>query len=335
MMKRRLGRSGIQVSALGLGCMEIGGKMVDGEGYLLDHSQKAEQPVFFLGNVDDGESIHAIQYALDSGVNFFDTAPAYGAGHSERLLSQALAGRRDQAVIATKFGKLICEVDHRFGRYPNARELIKNIRKECEDSLHRLGTDYIDLYQYHQMDYPLIEFSDEVITILENLVAEGKIRFYGWSTDDPQCARVFAQGSHCTAIQHNLSVIWDAPEMLDICNEFDLASIARGILGMGFLTGKYTRENYTSLLSNDDFRLRDITSFLASLNKLDKVRDILTGSGRTLPQGAAAWVWARSERTIPIPGFRTFAQIEENIHSFQFGSLTAQQMEQIETLLSR
>jgi aryl-alcohol dehydrogenase-like predicted oxidoreductase len=94
---------------------------------------------------------------------------------------------------------------------------------------------------------------------------------------------------------------------LSLCDEFDQASIARGILGMGFLTGKYTAKNYRSLLSHDDYRLRAGSYFLSLLANLDKVRDILTSNGRTVAQGALAWVWARSERTIPIPGFRTLA----------------------------
>lgn len=336
MFKRRLGRSNIEISALGLGCMEIGGRMKDNEGFLLDSSQKEKQPMFVLGDVDDDASIRAIQFALDAGINFFDTAPAYGAGHSERLLGRALAGKRYKAVIATKFGKPIDEANNWFGRYTNAREVIQNIRRECEDSLQRLGTDYVDLYQYHQMDYSLVEFVDEVIEILETLVIEGKVRFYGWSTDDPECARVFAQGPHCTALQHSLNVIRDAPELLRICDEFDQASIARGILGMGFLTGKYTAENYKSLLSAEDFRLRGDSSFLIPLfNKLDKVRNILTSNGRTLAQGALAWVWARSGRTIPIPGFRSFSQVKENINAFNFGPLTPERMEQIEGLLER
>jgi aryl-alcohol dehydrogenase-like predicted oxidoreductase len=160
MMKRRLGWSEIEVSVLGLGCMEIGGKMIDREGFLLDNSAKDKESMFFLGNVDDEQSIRTLQYALDMGVNFFDTAPAYGAGHSERVLGRAFAGKRDKVVIATKFGKLINEEENWFGRYPSERELIKNIPKECEESLRRLGTDYIDLYQFHQMDFDLIGYEE-------------------------------------------------------------------------------------------------------------------------------------------------------------------------------
>jgi aryl-alcohol dehydrogenase-like predicted oxidoreductase len=332
MFKRKLGRSGIEVNALGLGCMEIGGRMKDNESF---PSVKENQPMFYLGDVNDDESIRTIHCALDAEINFFDTAPAYGAGHSESVLGRALGGRRDKAVIATKFGKPIDEADNRFGRYKSAREIINNIHKECEDSLRRLRTDTIDLYQFHQLDLKLDDFAEEVIQILEGLVSVGKIRWYGWSTDDPACAQIFARGDHCTAIQHNLNLIEDAPVQLSLCDEFDQVSIARGILGMGFLTGKYTVENYQSLLSADDYRLRAGSYFLSLLGNLENVRDVLTSNGRTVAQGAIAWVWARSERTLPIPGFRTLSQVEENIRAFDFGSLTISQMEEIEILLGR
>ena len=335
MLRRRLGRSDIEVSALGLGCMEIGGMMKDDEQYHLTESVQGKPPVFFLGAVDDEQSIRTVQYAIDMGINLFDTAPAYGAGHSERILGRAVAGNRQKVVIATKFGKLIDEQENRFGRYPDARRLIDNIRKECEDSLRRLGTDYIDLYQYHQMDYPLAEYAAEVIEILESLVSSGKIRWYGWSTENPVLARIFTQGPHCTAIQHNLNLVEDTPELLSICEEFDQASIARGILGMGFLTGKYTVDNYRSLLSPNDFRLREDSYFITLIQKLESFRHILTRDGRTLAQGALAWVWARSPRTIPIPGFRTLAQVEDNIEAIDFGPLAPEQMVEIDRLLGR
>jgi aryl-alcohol dehydrogenase-like predicted oxidoreductase len=238
-------------------------------------------------------------------------------------------------VIATKFGKPIDEKGNWFGRYSNRKDLIRNICSECEASLKRLGTDYIDLYQYHQLELNLLEYADEVIDILERLVAEGKIRYYGWSTGDLECIRVFVQGEHYTATQHNYNVLKDAPEQLGICDEMDLASIARGILGMGFLTGKYTAENYTSLLAKDDYRHRVASSYVPLLDKLDKVREILTSEGRTIPQGALAWIWARSSRSIPIPGFRTFEQVRENIEAIEYGPLTSEQMQQIDVLLER
>lgn len=204
MKKRQLGKSGIEVSLLGLGCQEIGGPMTR-------HQDKDDW--FFLGEVDDDESIRILHYALEMGVNFFDTAPAYGAGHSEYLLGQAFAGRRDKVVISTKFGKWVNEEKNWYGRYANHNEVVKNLRQECEESLRRLNTDYIDVYQFHLINFPLDQ-ADEARVVLEDLVAEGKIRFYGWSTDDPERSRFIAQGEHCTAIQHYLNVLDDAPELL-------------------------------------------------------------------------------------------------------------------------
>lgn len=172
MKKRRLGRSTIEVSALGLGCMEIGGRMKDHEQPLINNSEQ----YFRLGEVDDQQSIQAIHAALDAGISLFDTAPAYGAGHSERVLGRALSEKRQHAVIATKFGKFIDEQDNVFGCYPNERAIVDNIRHECEESLKRLQTDYIDIYQFHEQgDYTLLAYADEVIDILESLVSEGKI----------------------------------------------------------------------------------------------------------------------------------------------------------------
>jgi len=142
-------------------------------------------------------------------------------------------------------------------------------------------------------------------------VSQGKIRSYGWSTDDPERERRFAQGKHCAAIQHVLNVARDTPEMLALCEEFDQASINRDPLDMGILTGKFNPD--TTFPEDDihhgwDFgegRIADI------LNQLSDVKDILTSVGRTLTQGALTWIWARSDRTIPIPGFKSIKQVEE------------------------
>ena len=338
MMKRRLGRSNIEVCALGFGCMEIGGRMKDHERPPVKGSTHDTDQYFFLGEVNDQESIRAIHAALDRGISLFDTAPAYGAGHSERVLGKALSEKRQEAVIATKFGKFIDEQQNIFGRYPNERVLVDNIRSECEDSLVRLRTDYIDIYQFHQEgDYTLLAYADEVIDILESLVSEGKIRFYGWSTGDPACARVFARGTHCTAIQHSLSLLKDAPELLEICTTYDQGSISRGVLAMGILSGKYTRENYKTLLAPDDYRLRDSagTRLLHNLEQLDKIKHVLTSDGRTIPQGALAWNWARSDRTIPIVGFRRLSQIPENSKALEYGPLNNDQMNEIDKILER
>jgi aryl-alcohol dehydrogenase-like predicted oxidoreductase len=305
-----------------MGCWAIGGlwQWLDGPGG--------------WGEVDDEESIRAIHAALANGINFFDTAANYGAGHSEHILGKALAGKRDQAVIATKFGFNVDEAGKRVRYHENAADVISNLRTECEGSLRRLGTDYIDLYQLHVWDYPL-DLAVEVRETLEALVREGKIRSYGWSTDSVEAARVFAEGEHCAAIQHDLNVVRDAPEMLALCQEQNLASVNRSPLARGALTGKYSKE---TVFAQNDVR-RDPwsieTFFTPSLEKLDALRGILTSGGRTLAQGALAWIWARSEKTVPIPGIRTVAQAEENAGAMRLGPLTAEQMQQIDALLGR
>jgi aryl-alcohol dehydrogenase-like predicted oxidoreductase len=192
----------------------------------------------------------------------------------------------------------------------------------------------IDLYQLHVWDYPL-EKVPAMVDLLESLVADGKIRSYGWSTDSVEGARLFAQGKHCVAIQHDLNVILDAPEMLALCEELNLASINRSVLARGALSGKYTRDTVfpQNDVRNDEWS-RD-HFFVPTLSQLDGIRAILTSNGRSLVQGALAWAWARSGKTIPIPGFKTVAQVQENARAMEFGPLTAEQMKEIDTLLER
>jgi aryl-alcohol dehydrogenase-like predicted oxidoreductase len=305
---------------MGLGCWAIGGTWywLDGPGG--------------WGDIDDNESVRAIHAALDLGINFFDTAANYGAGHSERILARALEGKRDKAVIATKFGFNVNEAEKRVTFRTDDHLL--HVRQECEDSLRRLNTDVIDLYQLHVWDYP-IEKVSAMVDLLESLVSAGKIRYYGWSTDSVENARAFAKGKHCVAIQHDLNVVLDTPEMLAACEELNLASVNRSPLARGALSGKYSKSTAfpqndvrTDAWSKDHF-------FAPTLDQLDKIGAILTSNGRTLVQGALAWIWARSEKTIPIPGFKTVAQVEENAKAMQFGPLTAEQMKEINSLLGR
>ncbi len=314
---KSLGRSGIAVSALGLGCWAIGGR-----GW---------------GEVSDDESVAALRRGLELGVNFFDTADVYGLGRSERVLARALEGRRQDAVIATKFGYSFDESSQEESG-PNASP--DYIKKACEDSLRRLNTDYIDLYQFHINEYDPAQ-AGEVRDTLETLVAEGKIRAYGWSTDFPAGARVFAEGPNCTAIQVNMNALEDAPEIIAVCEEFNLASINRGPLAMGLLTGKF---NADSRLPAGDIRSENIDwlKYFKDgkpnpewLAKLDAIRDILTSGGRTPTQGALAWLWARTPQNVPIPGVKTVAQAEENCGAMQFGPLTPEQMGEIDGLLGR
>lgn len=321
MFTRRLGKSGIQVSALGMGCWAIGGPWWWSDGRTMGWS-----------TVNDDESIRAIHAGLDMGVNFFDTAANYGAGHSERILEHALAGRRDKVVIATKFGHIINEETKIVDDDDDV--LLDNIHQDCENSLRRLNTDYIDLYQLHAGNYDP-EKAPAVRDVLEELVAEGKIRAYGWSTDYVDRARVFAEGEHCASIQFSLSVFHDNPEMRALCDEFDTGSINKKPLSSGILTGKFTIE---STFPEDDFRrMLDFQEerYAKLLWQVDELREVLTSDGRTLAQGALAWIWARSERAIPIPGFKTVAQVEENAGAMEFGPLSQEQMQEVERILER
>lgn len=318
MLKRKLGRSGIEISAMGLGCWAIGGPF-----------WKNGEPVGW-GNVNDRESINAIHRALEMGITFFDTAAVYGCGHSEQVLGQALATRREKVIIATKFGQVFNEETRLVTGYDTSPEAIV---KECENSLKRLNTDYIDIYQCHVKDVN----KEDAVTVretLEKLVADGKIRFYGWSTDDAERARIFAQGAHCTAIQQRLNIFEGDDETLAVCEQFNLASINRSPLGMGLLTGKFTID---TPIPSDDVRSRRPTfkeNRANELEKLSKIKVVLTANGRTLAQGALGWLWARSTQTIPIPGFKTISQVEENIRATDFGPVTHEQMKQIERLLT-
>jgi aryl-alcohol dehydrogenase-like predicted oxidoreductase len=325
-MNRTLGRSGIEVSALGMGCWAIGGPFWAGE-----------TPQGW-GNVDDEESIRAIHAALDRGVNFFDTANVYGAGHSERVLGKAIAGRRSQVVIATKFNAVFDETTRQVTGSDVSPE---GIRKACEDSLRRLNSDTIDLYQFHDNGYPA-EKAGPIRDTLGKLVKSGKIRAYGWSTDFVDRAEAFAQGSKCTAIQLQLNVLDDNPAMIALCEKHNLAAINRGPLAMGLLTGKYTP---ATKISDDDVRgvkspgwmkyFKDGKPDSEWICMREAVLEILTSKGRSVAQGALAWNWARSPLTIPIPGFRTVKQVEENAGALEFGPLTQEQMRQISHILNR
>ena len=319
MQKRKLGRSGIEVSPMGVGCWAIGGPW----------NFRGEAAGW--GEVDDRQSIQAIHRALEMGVTFFDTAANYGCGHSERILGQALGDRRHKVVVATKFGFV---VDEQAKAVEDSGDPIQRIREECEQSLRRLGRDYIDLYQLHVWDLDF-ERAIEVREVLEDLVTEGKIRTYGWSTDDPERAKVFAEGRNCSAVQHVLNIVHDAPEVLKVCEEADLASINRTPLLMGVLTGKF---NADSTFPENDVRhelnFREGVG-VRRLQQIEALRGILTHGGRSLAQAALGWIWARSGRTIPIPGFKNVLQVEENLGAMAFGPLSEDQMREIEAILGR
>jgi aryl-alcohol dehydrogenase-like predicted oxidoreductase len=218
-MSRVLGRSGIEVSEVGFGCWAIGGPYTD--------STSGGIPVGW-GEVDEAESAAALRRAYEVGITFFDTADVYGGGHSERVVGRALAGHRDEVVIATKFGNTFDA-----GRRTMTGQDVSAayVRRACEESLRRLGTDRIDLYQLYLGRLPVAR-AQEVAGTLEDLAGDGMIRSYGWSTDDPERAASFARGPHCAAVQHELNVLADAPAMLEVCDAWDIARIDRQPLAM-------------------------------------------------------------------------------------------------------
>lgn len=328
-MKRLLGRSGIEVGAVGMGCWAIGG------------------PWTFLGGpggwgeVDDRESMRAIAAALDGGANLFDTAANYGAGRSERVLGAALAGRRHRAVIATKFGY---RVDERkgavstYGPSESESDVAPRIRADLEASLRRLGTDYVDIYLLHVWGLSL-DRAMECVPVLEALASEGKIRTYGWSTDRADAIGAFASSPRCGVVEQQLSVMDRKSEVLDLCGALGLGSLDRGPLAMGVLTGKYGAD---ARFGEDDFRrnaswhpaFRNGSPSPEWLAALDSIRQILTSGGRTLAQGALAGIWAMSPLAVPIPGFRTVAQAAENCRAMEFGPLSADELADLRRILA-
>jgi aryl-alcohol dehydrogenase-like predicted oxidoreductase len=324
MERRKLGKSGVEVSAMGLGCWAIGGPWeFDG------------RPAGW-GGVDDEESVRAIRRALELGVTFFDTADVYGCGHSERVLGRALEGRRDEAVIATKFGLLFDETT-RTGSGADAGP--EYVRKACEGSLLRLRTDHIDVYQLHAGAEDAAS-AEGVVQTLEELVSEGKILAYGTSVDAPEVVRVFAKGEHCVAAQTQINVFGADDEVLKICEEKGLAVVARSPLAMGLLTGKYAPGKNVPPVGDvrrdtPHWDYFDAGAMEGWTQKLEAVRQALTEGGRTLAQGSLAWIWAYSDVAIPIPGFKTVSQVEENAGAMRLGSHSEEAMASIDRTLGR
>jgi aryl-alcohol dehydrogenase-like predicted oxidoreductase len=323
MEKRVLGRSGIEVSALGFGCWPIGGEIHVG-----DRSAG-------WGAVDDEESVRAIHLAMDRGVTFFDTGDVYG--RSEEILGRAFAGRRHRVVIATKFGNVYDRERHTI----TGTDLsTMHLRRALEGSHKRLRTDVIDLYQLHVGDCPP-EVATELREELEHLVGLGKIRAYGWSTDILDNIALFNKGPNCAACQHHLNVLEGSRELVSYTAENGLASVLRGPLAMGLLSGRYTASS--DPLPDSDVRgaghewvhnkFPGGRPDTVLLNRIEAIRDILTSDGRTLVQGALAWLWGLGGHTIPIPGFKGLKQAEENAGALEFGALTASQLAEIDALV--
>jgi aryl-alcohol dehydrogenase-like predicted oxidoreductase len=323
MRLKKLGNSGIEVSPMGLGCWAIGGLF-----------RLFGEPDGW-GEVDDAESVRAVRRAVELGVTLFDTADAYGTGHSEEVLGEALEGVRESVVIATKGGY----VHDREKREVYGEDTSPAyIRGALEASLKRLGTDYVDVYQVHNGDVPE-ENIGPLFHELDKLKAEGKIRAYGWSTYGAANVGTFASKTKGAVIQTKANIFTYDGAAHTACERNGLACLCNTPLGMGFLSGKFTAD---TRFGPDDVRSSAFgwTEYFKNgkpkpefLRRMSAIREVLQSGGRTAAQGALGWLWAKSFVNIPIPGFKTLKQAEENARAMAFGPLDNAQMAQIETLL--
>lgn len=324
-MTRKLGKSGIEVSALGLGCWPIGGAWTAEDGVT---------PLGY-GEMDDNESIRALLAAVDNGINFFDTSNVYGCGHSEKVMGEAFKGIRDKVVIASKFSTVIDEEKRIPIGVDNSPE---GIIKQCEGSLRRLGTDYLDLYLFHDWGYPA-EDAEPVRETLEKLVKEGKIKSYGWSTDLLPSLQAFNKNDLNSAAEIAFNVFEGNKDILKYCEDNNIAAMARSPLAMGILSDKY---DVNSVITGKDIRTTD-TEWMAFfqngkptaefIKKRDAVKEILTSSGRSVVQGSLAYLWGKSDNLIPIPGFKNSKQAIENAKAMEFGPLSSEQVDEIDKLV--
>ena len=288
MPQRRLGRSDVVVSALGLGCMGMSE---------------------FYGSTDDDESIATIHRAIDRGINFIDTADMYGLGRNEVLVGRALRGRRQEVVLATKFGNV---------RSPDGKFLGVNGRPEyvqqcCEASLRRLGVEQIDLYYQHRVDsdVPI----EETVGAMAQLVQQGKVRFLGLSEAAPATVRRAAKVHPIAALQSEYS-LWTRdpePEILPACHELGIGFVAYSPLGRGFLTGKFSN---TQKLAANDYR-RFAPRFQAenlkqNLTLVERIQMIAAEKGCTAAQLALAWVLAQGTDIVAIAGTKRRTYLDEN-----------------------
>lgn len=306
MIKRKLGKSNLVASIIGLGCMGMS------EWY---------------GPTNDEESIATIHTALNNGLNFFDTADVYGNGHNEILVGKALKERRNEAVIATKFGFLPNEAGIS-GRPEYAKSA-------CDASLKRLGIDSIDLYYLHRID-PNVPV-EESVGAMADLVKEGKVKYIGLSEASAESIKRAHKIHPVTALQTEYS-IWVRDienKILQTCRELDIAVVPYSPLGRGFLTGKVKD---TNMFDQNDFRkkvpLFEEENFKANLKIVEEIEEIANEKGCKASQIALAWLLAQGENIFPIPGTKREKYLLENIQSAEI-ILTAEELERINSLAKK
>ncbi|MBV9594163.1 MAG: aldo/keto reductase [Actinobacteria bacterium] len=312
MKQRTLGRQGLTVSAEGLGCMGMSSN---------------------YGPFDDDESIATIDRAIELGVTFFDTADVYGPHTNERLLGRALSGRRDEVIIATKFGNEIGPGGQRSGRVNGRPEYL---RRAVDGSLQRLGIDVIDLYYQHRVDpdTPV----EETFGALGELVQVGKIRYVGISEARAETIRRAHATHPLTALQSEYSLFTRDVEdngVLATVRELGIGFVPFSPLGRGFLTGKIRS---TEDFAADDFRRTSPRfqgeNFARNLDVLDRVIQIARAKGVTPSQLALAWVLAQGDDVVPIPGTRRIGNLEENVSAVDV-QLTAAELASIDDVAPR
>jgi aryl-alcohol dehydrogenase-like predicted oxidoreductase len=304
--RRKLGREGLEVSALGLGCMGM--------------SQS-------YGEADEQESIAVIHRALELGVTLLDTAEVYGPFTNEELVGRALAGRRPDVIIATKFG-------FKTGELSELDSRPEHIREAAEASLRRLRTDYIDLFYQHRVD-PAVPIED-VVGAMSQLVREGKVRFLGLSEAGEGTIRRAHAVHPISALQSEYS-LWERnlePRIIPLLSELGIGLVPFSPLGRGFLSGTAKRaEEY----AEDDFRRGDPRfagdNFDANMRAAFAVRELATLKGATPAQIALAWLLQKGENIVPIPGTKRSRYLEENVGALAI-SLSPTEMGTLEAALA-